>query len=77
LYGRDDNILADVSASAEKIAETWLWSHTKDSESSSTITFNSDGSSNWLRKLGAWDIINKKLKTEALNNTNNKFISDL
>lgn len=68
LYGRDDSILTDVSASAEKIAETWLWSHSKDTESSSTITFNSDGSSNWLRNLGAWDIKNKKLFTQALNN---------
>jgi hypothetical protein len=63
LYGHDGSILTNVSASAVKKADTWLWTHSKDTESSSTITFNDDGSEKWLRKLGAWDIKNKKLFT--------------
>lgn len=77
LYGRDGSIVNDINASQTSntaTASRWLWTHTNGEESSSTITFNDDGSENWLRKLGAWDITNKGLIKDALSN---KFMSNL
>lgn len=69
LYGRGGSILSNVSATDGDTPSSWLWTHTKGTESGSTITFNNDGSETWRRELGAWDITNKKLNTNALNNT--------
>jgi hypothetical protein len=76
LYGRDGSILSNVSANDGDSPSSWLWWHTKDTESSSTITFNNDGSETWRRELGAWDITNKGLKKDELNNTFNSELED-
>jgi hypothetical protein len=62
LYGRDGSILSNVSAYYADTPDSWLWEHSsKEKESSSTIIFDSDGSGEWLRTLGAWDITKKAL----------------
>ena len=66
LYGRCGSIMSNVASTDGDISLSWLWTHTKGTESASTITFNNDGSEKWLRKLGTWDITNKKLITSAL-----------
>jgi hypothetical protein len=62
LYGRNGSILSNVSAYDADTPDSWLWEHSsKEKESSSTIIFDSDGSGEWLRTLGAWDITTKAL----------------